>query len=132
MPRINQDKMEIEQASANAVKIIADAAGEASRLLASMASDAAKVVANAASEAVKVSNIKGADDHDLLIKLETKMDSLKEDIKDIKDGTSRHISDHEQRIQIIEGKVSKFLITISLYSIAVAGLIGLVVYLITK
>jgi len=104
---------EIANAAGQATKLIADSAGDASKLIATSAGDAVKVLANAtneaskvvannAAEALKVSTATSSCDHDLLIRLETKMTGLKEDIKDIKDGTSTKISDHETRINTLE------------------------------
>ena len=128
MAKQSKAKTDIETAASDAVKIIAQASSTAASALASAASDATKTIANAAAEAVKVNNVKGNDDHDLLIELKTKMDGLKSDIKEIKDGTSARIaglerekldakdsysmiykagvdkvqSDHENRIKTIE------------------------------
>ena len=44
------------------------------------------------------------DDHDLLIAMETKLDSLIEDIRDLKDGTSKTVGDHEARIRKMEDR----------------------------
>ena len=41
-------------------------------------------------------------DHDLLIRLESKVDQLGLDIKDVKDGTSRRISDLEAKMNLME------------------------------
>lgn len=41
-------------------------------------------------------------DHDLLTRLDTKVDALKEDIKVLNDGTSTKIADHESRIRGLE------------------------------
>lgn len=41
-------------------------------------------------------------DHDTLIRLESKVDSLITDIRDLKDGTSQKLTDHETRIRIME------------------------------
>lgn len=41
-------------------------------------------------------------DHDLLIKLETKIDLLVEEIKGLKDTTRKEIDDHEVRLRKIE------------------------------
>ena len=102
---VKQAKMDIERAASQAVTVISAAAGEA-----------AKVVAEAAAVSVKVLSIKNADDHDLLIELKTRMESLRNDIKDIKDGTALQIADHEKRIFSIEASRGKqtTLITISI------------------
>lgn len=101
IPSISQAKMDIENAASQAVKVISAAAGEA-----------AKVVAEAAAVSVKVLSIKNADDHDLLIELKTRMESLRNDIKDLKDNTSTKIDDHEKRIFDLEtskGRQSTFI-----------------------
>ena len=41
-------------------------------------------------------------DRDLLIRLETKLDQLTRDVKDLKDGTSIHIANLEQRVDTME------------------------------
>ena len=41
-------------------------------------------------------------DHDTLIRLESKVDSLITDIKDLKDGTSQKLTDHETRLRVME------------------------------
>jgi SMC interacting uncharacterized protein involved in chromosome segregation len=89
-----KNQIDIEFSAAEAVKTIANAASEAT-----------KVIANAASEAAKVTNslnIKNSEDHDLLIELKTKMDDLKNQIKDLNDGTGKKISDHEIRLNSLE------------------------------
>lgn len=77
---------------------IARSAREAVQVIAAAAQEAAKVVANAAAESVKVVNLKSEGDHDLLIRIETRMEGLKEDISEIKSGTSVKIADHEIRL----------------------------------
>lgn len=41
-------------------------------------------------------------DHDTLIRLETKVDSVLESVKEIKDGTAAQLANHEQRINDME------------------------------
>jgi N12 class adenine-specific DNA methylase len=84
-----------------------NAATEALRTIAIAAAEATKVVASAAAEAAKVINAKGAIDHDLLIELKTRMESLKDDIRDLKDGTTVKISDHETRLFALESSRGK-------------------------
>jgi hypothetical protein len=112
-----QARHEIEGAAQDAIKTIAKAAEEA-----------AKVVANSAAEAVKVANAKNDGDHDILIVLKTKMEDLKADIKDLKDGTTTQIGDHELRIKKLENKTANYLITLTLYSVFVGGLVGLLLF----
>lgn len=84
-------KWEVERAAQEAVNVIAASAKQA-----------AQVIADAAASAIELNNKKNADgnsDHDLIIKLDTKMDGLKEDIKNLNDGTTKQINDHETRIR---------------------------------
>lgn len=41
-------------------------------------------------------------DHDTLIRVEAKVDQIVTDIKDLKDGVNAKVSDHEQRINVLE------------------------------
>jgi broad-specificity NMP kinase len=105
----DRDRDAIIHSAAEAMRVLAQAADAASERLAGAANDATKVVANAASEAVKVSFTRSTDDHDLLIKIDTQVKGLKDDIKDLKDGTTIKIADHEKRIGCLE--VSQSLIS---------------------
>ena len=118
----------IDSDAETAVKIIGAAAEIAAKGIASAAEQAAKVVANAAAESVKIVNIKGSEDHDLLIRLEEKMAGLKMDIKDLKNGTSAKISDHESRIFQLEKSKSGQTILISIGTALVALLVSILVY----
>jgi hypothetical protein len=89
--------------------IIEDAAKIALDVVSKASEEAAKVIANSASEAVKVISAKNLEnydksskDHDILIELKTKMEDLKIDIKEIKDGTSAKINNHDERICKLE------------------------------
>lgn len=42
------------------------------------------------------------EDHDRLIRLESKIDNLSSDVKDMKDGTQKEMADHELRIRQVE------------------------------
>lgn len=95
-------KIDIEHSVVEAVRVISQAADTAAVRLASAVNEATRVVANAASEAIKVSSARTADDHDLLIKIDTQVKGLKDDIKDLKDGTSIKIAEHEKRIACLE------------------------------
>ena len=46
-------------------------------------------------------------DHDLLIELKTRMEAIRDDIKDLKDGTTVKIADHENRIFSLETSKTK-------------------------
>lgn len=66
-----------------ALKTLTDASNQAIKTIAEAASQASKVVSANAATAANVVNTAQSGDHDLLIKLETKVDGLREDIKDI-------------------------------------------------
>ena len=102
MNDLKQPKNDLDYAAENAVRVIGQAATEAARVVANAAEAAAKVVASAAAESIKVVNEKGANDHDLLIELKTRMEGLKTDIKDLNSNTSIKISDHEKRLFDLE------------------------------
>lgn len=68
-------------------------------------------------------------DHDLLIELRTEMRGVRSDIRDLKDGTSTTLADHEKRLRDIEdtlksqdGRKAAF----SFVGSAVYGAIGLI------
>jgi len=111
MKEVEQTK--IERAAQEALKVVAEAAMEATKTLATAASSAV--------DAIRSANMASSADHDLLIKLETKMDGLKDDIKGLSDGTSKQISDHEIRINSLEVEKTR---TAVLLSIGI-GLLGL-------
>lgn len=96
------NQISIDTAASEAVKIISDAASKATTAIADAALSASKLLASNAAEAVKVSSVKDGNDHDLLQRLDQKVDSLKEDIKEIKDGTAVKIADHELRLNKLE------------------------------
>jgi hypothetical protein len=111
----------VDKHAENALKVVADAASEATR-----------VIACAAAEAVKVKNIEDGKDHDLLVRLEEKVEAVNNSIKELKDGTASRITkleaekndikdsylvlykkgvetsidDHEKRLKSAEGSVN--------------------------
>ena len=117
---INRHKNEIDEAAKRAAKLIIETA-------ATSASAAAKLISDAAAIAVDVVKTKDGGDHDLLIKLNTLMEGLKEDIKDLKSGTSLNIEDHERRIGGLESKISNNKIYMALYTLLILGLASLVI-----
>ena len=110
---------------------IAIAASDAAKAIATAAADATKVIATATAEAVKVSAIKSAGDHDLLIELRTRMEGIKNDVNEIKTGTSTQISDHEIRIFSLERGKTKTDTMISIGIALLTILASLIVYHIT-
>lgn len=106
----------IEQAAAEAVRVVANAAEAA-----------AKVIANAAAESVKVVNVQGSGDHDLLIELRTLMGVMQSTITEIKTGNQNQTTNHEQRISNVEKKVSNSSIATAIYTLATIAMISLMV-----
>jgi hypothetical protein len=146
---LDDRKKELAEAAGSAVKVIAEAAETAAKRIASSAEEAHKVVADAAATSVRVLHLKSADDHDLLIQLNTRVEGIKEDIKDLKDGTAKRITDlengkadkkdfddlcneihgeREKRLRGVENKTNNFWIAFTLYSIAVGGMITLFIF----
>jgi transposase len=88
-------------------------------------------------------------DHDLLVKLDQKVNDLKDAVKELQSGTYSRISalekdkadrveleflqkrindDIEVRVRKLESKTANYKITLMLYSIAVGGMIALICY----
>lgn len=53
-------------------------------------------------EAIDDKNHFNREDRDLLVELRTKIEDIQTDIKEIKDGTSTKLTDHELRIRRLE------------------------------
>lgn len=135
-------------AAEKAHKELQDAQDKALDVISNAANKAAQVIASAAAEALKVTSVKSQDDHDLLITLIEQVKRLSEDIKDLKNGTSKRIDDletnkaekkefdalkndvyvaREKRIRSLETKVSNFWITMSIYTVAIGAMITLMI-----
>lgn len=147
----------LNKAASDAVQVISDAANKATTAIAEAALNATKLLATNAQEAAKVVNTKGADDHDLLIKLDTKVEALRSDIRELSDGTERRITtleneklnkvdaypalykagveasikDHEDRIRINTGRITQILTWGSAALIAL-GILEFVINLLLK
>jgi len=75
--------IEIKEAAAEAVRVISNAALEATTKLSHASESAAKVVTEAAAAQVRVVDAKNAGDHDLLVVLNSKMEDIKEAVKEL-------------------------------------------------
>jgi hypothetical protein len=73
-------------------KIIDKHAEDALKVVAAAASEATRVIAQAAQEALKVKNTVDTKDHDLIQRMDEKLDALSKDFKEIKDGTAARIA----------------------------------------
>jgi len=125
---VDRASEKITASSDNAIVKILKAADLASDKIANDALKATDVVANNAAAALKVSTALGGNDHDLLIRLETKMTGLKDDIKDIKDGTSAKIADHETRIFALETSKTRQATIITVGVSIVVILLSIILY----
>jgi phage host-nuclease inhibitor protein Gam len=108
------------------------AASDAADVIARSASEAVKAIAEAASEALRATSVKNDNDHDILIEVRTKLEGLKKDIQDLKDGTSTQISDHETRIVNLEASRTKQIVITSIGTGLLSLLASLVTYHILK
>ena len=108
----------INSSADNAISKISKAAEVASDKLANDALKATDVVANNAATALKVSSVTTGNDHDLLIRLEEGIKvlsqnmiqvklELKEDIKEIKEGTSVKIENNRVKTDEITLRVTR-------------------------
>ena len=70
-------------------------------------------------------------DHDLLIELRTEMRGVREDIKDIKDGTADKLLDHETRIRTLEKQNDRWFGKQSVVATLVASAVALISALIS-
>jgi len=70
---------------------MAKSTSQAKHELAVAVEDAKKAIANAASEALKVSSLKTSEDHDTLIRIETKLQQVICDVNEIKTNTVTRI-----------------------------------------
>jgi hypothetical protein len=67
-------------------------------------------------------------DHDLLVELKTRMEDIRKDIQDLKDGTSIRISDHEKRISLLEKSNITTKVAVGIYLAIGVFLAGLMIY----
>lgn len=66
-------------------------------------------------------------DHELLQRLDVKVDALKEDIKNMTEGTSIKLNDHEARLRINESSITRILT----YGSAGLILLGIIQFLLS-
>lgn len=71
-------------------------------------------------------------DHDLLQRLDQKVDGLKIDIQSINDGLAKTISDHETRLRVLEAKVDTNNTQVKTYGAIGMILIGVAEFFIFK
>lgn len=69
-----------------------------------------------------------AGDHELLQRLDVKVDALKEDIRNLIDATNIKTSDHESRIKILENTTTKLVA----YGTALVFMVGIAQFIISR
>lgn len=57
---------------------------------------------------IDMDDISKMSDHDLLITMHEQIKGIKADIKDLKDGTTATLTDHENRIRTTEAELSQY------------------------
>jgi len=117
MDEVGEAKDELAKAAKNALNTIANAAEQAT-----------KVLSNAAAEAIKLTKNKNDSDHDTLIEIRTEVRGLKEDIADIKSGTSSQLGNHEIRLVSLEVSKTRQQTTMSIGIGILTLLVSLIVY----
>ena len=69
-------------------------------------------------------------DHDLIVTLVSEVRRVREDIKEIKDGTSDKLDDLSKRIEFLEKYKGTIATTFTLYGIAIGALFTIICYMI--
>jgi hypothetical protein len=65
-------------------------------------------------------------DHDLLVELRTEMRGVRDDIKEIKDGTAAQLLDHETRVRALEKQSERWFGKQSAIATTIASAIALI------
>lgn len=125
---MTKPRTEIEHSARAAVNIISDASTKATTAIAEAAQQASNLLASQAAAAVKVKSVAEGNDHDTLIEIKTIQQTMLAEIREIKDGTTRSISDHEFRINKIESSSTRMTVMLSVGIFAITFLVSLVIY----
>lgn len=113
-------------AAEKAHKTLQEATDRALDLISNSEKKARQNIASEAADAKKVVNVDGSNDHDLLIGLGKDISYLREELNRYATGTEKRILALEDRTRSIENKFSGIWITISIYSLAIIALFGIV------
>jgi len=77
-----------------------------------------------------------SNDHDLLIELRTEMRGMRGDLKNLSDGVNTRVSDHENRLRIIEKEtenlMGKMIFGIAIFSFIMSIITGVIIAWIKK
>jgi len=87
---------EVIKNAADAVKIINKAADQAASVIANAAQSASKLLASNAMDANRVLSSNQGHDHDLLVELKIRIESVREDIKNLSTGIEKRIDNLEK------------------------------------
>ena len=110
MAKNKQTNQDIQEA----IKALSAAASEAIKTIANAATEAKSVVSVNAAEAARVLSVTNSGDHDLLTKLDTKVDQIQADVTDLKKNNVIYVTqeqhkslidksvDQEDRLRVIE------------------------------
>lgn len=88
-------KHELAEAVSSATKTIAEAASSAVKAIADTAASASSLVVHNAEESAKGLMMQRSSDHDAIVRISEKIDSLREEVKGLKDGTAKRIENLE-------------------------------------
>lgn len=139
----------INLATSNAARVISDATSKATDAIAEAAMAASKLLISNAADVAKITGALGSSDHDAITtligsvanlaeRLTEKFNELKSDIKDLSDGTTAEIADHETRLKkledseaVLRGKASQSLVFIG-WAFTAISLAVAIISLITR
>lgn len=99
-------KQEIGLAASIATRAIAEAAQSAVKAVTEAAQSASILVIHNAEETAKTLGAQRGTDHDAIVRISEKIDSLKEDVRDLKDGTAKRIDNLERDKQNLKDSYS--------------------------
>lgn len=119
-----QDSKDIQEA----IRAISTAADDAVKTISQAAAAAKSVVSANAADAAKVLSVANSGDHDLLQRVDQKVDGLVTDVKTLNDGVTTKIADHETRIRLLETGLTK----VMTFGSALIILVGIVEFFISK
>lgn len=123
-----QAESKIERAAEQAMQVLAQASDLATKAIATAASNATVVISSAVMEASKLQASAISKDHDLLVTLNTEMQGLKEDIRNLRDEQVEKVSDHEARINKLESSNIREVVALSVGALWLAALTAMVIW----
>lgn len=102
-------KHELAEAASSAAKTIAEAASSAVKAVADAAASASSLLVHNAEESAKGLIVQRSSDHDAIVRISEKIDSLKEDVRALKDGTANRIEKLEcEKLNIRDGYANMY------------------------